>query len=973
MNNFIKGSARSISLFFLCIFLLFSPLQAEKKIDQEYTQKIQEYTTEKFFLTELVDHLPSSETVPTPKDILGHVIGAPDILHYTADINTYMRAVAEASSRVVAFSIGSSDEGKDMITVAVSDENNIQRLERIKQILNLLSDPRTLKEVEAEMLVKEGVPIYWITGAMHSPECGSPEMLMELVYRLAVDESSFYQTIRKNLVILVTPVLEVDGRDRYVDTYRYKKDHQDKRTIPLVYWGNYVAHDNNRDTIGLALKLSENLSKTYLDWHPTIMHDLHESIPYLYTSTGTGPYNAWLDPITINEWHQLAYAEISEMTKRGVPGVWTHGFFDGWAPSYAFYIAMFHNSVGRFYETFGGTGADTLVRNVKAQSQRAWYRPNPPLEVVKWSFRNNINLQQSGLLFAFKHVADNPSRFLKNFYLKSKRSVAKASTEGPAAWVIPSEKGRLLAAADLVNLLRRHGVEIHRADREFTVEKGEFPAESYIIRMDQPYSRCADMLLDTQYYNPEDPRPYDDTGWTLGALHNVNTFRILDQKILEVPMTLLKEDAKVEGGVVKVPSAPCFLINHTAENALMKFRFELKEIKMLAAERSFKADGKRFNAGTFIIPVEGNPPDLVSRLEKVTKDLGVTAYGTKSFPQVKTHPLAVPRIAILHTWIFTQNEGWYRLTFERLGIPYSYISLQDIRDTEDLKSQYDVIIFPPVMFGKAQRLVNGIQSDYPIPWQKSEQYPHLGGPDSRGDIRGGMELKGLLHLRKFIAEGGLFIPITTNAHLPIDYGLVESVAVVKPSKLKTSGAVLQARITDIRSPITYGYGRTLGVYFGGKPVLETGMKAVTGGLDMEMLFGETKGRASGRGGPQDPDVIQGRPYQPPRIKGAGTGIPPEYRDLLNLYMPPDLTKIRVVLRFERKEKLFISGMLDGAEELQNRAAVVDIPLGKGHILLFAINPMWRHETHGAYFLLFNAALNYDNLNAGRPQAAEKGE
>ena len=699
---------------------------------------------------------------------------------------------------------------------------------------------------------------------------------------------------------------------------------------------------------------------------------LDKSIPFLYTSTGTGPYNAWLDPITINEWQELAYVEISEMTKRGVPGVWTHGFFDGWAPSYAFYIAMFHNSTGRFYETFGGTGADTLVRNTGSQSQRAWYRPNPPLENVKWSFRNNINLQQSALLFALRHVAENRQKFLKDFYLRSKRSVAKATTEGPAAWIIPAGQDRPLAAAELVNLLRKHGVEVHQSTKQFTLKKDKYEAGTYIIRMDQPYSRCADMLLDTQYYNPEDPRPYDDTGWTLGALHNIETIRVLDQKVLQVPMTLLKEDVRIKGQILNPEGAKAFLINHNAENALVQLRFRMKQVRMLAAEDAFKVSNRKFNAGTFIIPVKDNPSGLLPLLRKTVSGLGLTAYGIKALPKIKTHELLVPRIAILHTWIFTQNEGWYRLTFEKLGIPYSYISVQDIRDTKDLKSKYDVIIFPPVMFGKVQRLVNGISGDSPIPWKKSDKYPNLGGPDSTDDIRGGMGLEGVLNLQQFIKKGGLFIPITTNASLPIDYGMVESVSVIKPEKLKTVGAVLKARVIDIRSPVVYGYKRNLNVYFSGTPVFETGMKAVMEGMNIEdLLFGKKKGRASGRGGPKDPDVIQGRPYKPPKIKGAGTGIPPEYRDMIKLYMPPDLTSLRVILRFDNKDRLLVSGMLAGGEELQNRAAVIDIPLGKGHILLFAINPMWRYETHGSFSLLFNAVLNYNNLDAGRPKPRAK--
>lgn len=947
-------------------------LRGQQGIDKEYTKKILEYTTEKFFLTELVDHLPASEVVPNPEKILGHVIGIPDILHYTAEIEKYMKAVAESSPRVEAFSIGTTDEGKNMITVVISDEQNIKRLGQIKEATDLLADPRKIGEEEISAILDRGLPVYWLTGALHSSESGSPEMLMELVYRLAVDESEFIRTIRKNVIVMVTPVLEVDGRDRYVDTYMYKKENEDKKTIPLVYWGNYVAHDNNRDTLGLALKMTENILDTYFEWHPAIMHDLHESIPYLYTSTGTGPYNAWLDPITINEWQELAYAEISEMTKQGVPGVWTHGFFDGWSPSYAFYVALYHNSTGRFYETFGGTGADTLVRTVGSQAQRAWYRPNPPLKAVKWSIRNNINLQQSGVLYALKHVADNHRKFLTNFYLKSKRSVAKARTEGPAAWIIPADGKRPLAAAELVNLLRKHGIEIHRADKDFTLEKESYPAGTYIIRMDQPYSRCADMLLDTQYYNPNDPRPYDDTGWTLGKLHNVETFRVVETDVLDKEMSLIKEDVRIPGRLVDGKKAKAFLINHRTENALMRLRFDLEDITILAAERNFKTGEENFNAGTFIIPVDGNPSNLVDRLKQKTEEYGFTAVGVPELPEVPTHKLAVPRIAILHTWVFTQNEGWFRLAFEKLGIPYHYISVQDIRDSEDLKSKYDVIIFPPVIFGKAQRLVNGISGDSPIPWKKMDKYVHLGGPDSRDDIRGGMGLQGVLNLYSFIENGGLFIPITTNASLPIDYGIVESVAVEETDKLKAIGSVLQARVVDNRSPVTYGYERTLGVYFNGGPVFETGIKAATGGLDLAALMdGETQGRPSGRGGLKDPDIIQGRPSEPQTIKGAGAGFPPEFKDMLNLYMPPDLTKLRVLIRFDQKDKLLLSGMLDGGEELQNKAAVIDVPVGRGHVLFFAINPMWRFETHGSFFLLFNAALNYDNLDAGRIDPAEK--
>src|SRR5213079_985977 len=371
------------------------------------------------------------------------------------------------------------------------------------------------------------------------------------------------------------------------------------------------------DGLGMALALTRNQMKTFLEYHPAILHDLHESVPFLYTSTGTGPYNAWLDPIVVDEWQALAYHEIEEMTKRGVPGVWTHGFYDGWAPNYMFYVANGHNSIGRFYETFGNNGADTMDRTVTQQAQRDWFRPNPPQPRVKWSLRNNVNMQESAILLAMNFVANNKDRFMKNFYLKSKRSVAKATNEGPAAWVIPSDQPRVVEAADMVNLLRLMGVEVNTADKEITVKDQKYPAGSYVVRMDQPYSRMADMMLDTQYYNVNDPAPYDDTGWTLGAMRNVKTIRVTDKSVLEVDAKLLTEDAKVTGSVSSTAAPVAYLINHNTDNTLATLRFRLKDVKMGAAEDVFKVGDQQFNTGSFIIKKEGNPQDLRARLESV--------------------------------------------------------------------------------------------------------------------------------------------------------------------------------------------------------------------------------------------------------------------------------------------------------------------------------------------------------------------
>src|SRR5262245_33381366 len=308
------------------LFVAGAVAQAEQTMDARYAEEIRKHTTRPEFLPPLVDHLPESDTVPSPLEFLGYVPGTPGKLTYAKDVHAYLRALADKSENVEVFSLGKSEEGREMLLVAVADAATLRELQHYKEINRRLSDPRTLKPEEAAQLVAQGKPMYWLTGAMHSPETGSPEMLMELAYRLAVEDSPDVRAIRENVITLITPVLEVDGRERMLDLVRWWQEHPKVGLPPLVYWGHYVAHDNNRDAIGMALALTRNVVDAWLDWHPQVLHDLHESIPFLYVSTGTGPYNAWLDPLAVDTWKTMAQNDVTQLTRLGMPGVWSHGF-----------------------------------------------------------------------------------------------------------------------------------------------------------------------------------------------------------------------------------------------------------------------------------------------------------------------------------------------------------------------------------------------------------------------------------------------------------------------------------------------------------------------------------------------------------------------------------------------------------------------------------------------------------------------
>ncbi len=977
------------------------PIRDSKQpVDDAYTAKIKKYTTQPFFTSPLVDYLPASKNVPTPEAVLGDVAGAPGILPYAEDVYKYMRLLEKASPRVKVFSIGKTEEGREMIAVAVSSPENLRNLEENRARLAKLADPRTIRldDEEADRIVAQAVPVYYITGTIHSPETGAPTALMELAYRLAVDESPYIREIRDGLITLITPVVEVDGRDRMVDIYRWHLSHPKDFYPPLIYWGKYVAHDNNRDAMGVTLKLTENVLNTYVHWKAQVLHDLHESVPYLYDNTaGDGPFNAWVDPILTDEWEMIGWRNVSDMTKFGMPGVFTHGVFDTWSPGYLMFIAAMHNGISRLYETFGNGGADTLPRTLDPEEYaRTWYRQNPPLPRVLWSQRDNNNYEQTGLLTSLHYFNENKGLFLKNFYLKAKRSVTKPGAEGPAAYVLPADDPRASSQAALLRVLQKQAVEISRATAAFTVtlpvkksakpkkdakdtkEKDtppapttrEFPAGSYLVRMDQPYSRIADALLDYQYWSPDDPQktPYDDTGWTFGELFGVQVTRVTDPKVLDVAVERVNE-IRAPAGVSG--DGTIYAINNNAEPSLATLRYKLQDASIDAAEEPFESGGKKFTRGSFILRNVSR-----AQLSDAISDLGLQAAPVSAMPSAKTHPVRAARVGFVHTWLSTQAEGWWRIALDNLGIPYDYISTQIVAKTSDLNAKYDVILFPPVgFFSSPTAIINGLPSAWgnPLPWKNTPETPNLVGKnDSTDDMRPGLGWEGVANLQNFVAKGGVLLTATDTSRFALSIGLADGVSVSNAQKMKIVGSVVGTRLVDAASPIAYGYDEKLSAYCDNGPVFS--LSSVSGARGFRRLGGETHTRPTGRGTADDPDFAIGRP---------GAEVPDEPKSEIwenpvltdeqlhnNFRVIPPANRARVIFRYADSKELLISGLVEGGDEIAQHAAVVDVPAGNGHVVLFSINPIYRGETRGTYALVLNTILNFDNLNAGR-KLAEK--
>ena len=443
-----------------------------------------------------------------------------------------------------------------------------------------------------------------------------------------------------------------------------------------------------------------NLLDWYLQWHPPVMHDLHESVPFLYTFSGQAPQNPLLDPIVYGELPWFANFEMAQLTSYGMPGVWTHGFVDMWSPGYLAFMASNHNGLIRFYETFGNGGATTMTRRLKtedntaeqARTSREWYRPSPPYEEVEWSMRNNTNYSQTAALTALQLASSNPEVILGNFYRKSRNAVEDGERSPPHGFVVPGGQRDMTRVATLVDLLRIQGVEVGRADGALTFGDETWPAGSYVIKGGQPYFRLAKILLGNQEFPDDGLRTYDDTGWTMGPMHRTEVVAIEDPAVLDAPVEPI-EEARITGTVAGNDRARFgYAVAHYGSNHLTTLRYRLGDAPVEAAEAGFESGGVEFPPGSFIIEA---PPgsDRSARLREWIAELGLTAAALDQPPDIATHAVDLPRLAIYSTWGNTQEVGWVRHAFDWFEIPFDLIFKERVRDG-DLRTDYDVILIP---------------------------------------------------------------------------------------------------------------------------------------------------------------------------------------------------------------------------------------------------------------------------------------
>jgi hypothetical protein len=905
-------------------------------------EEIATATTEARFLSPWVSYLPASSTVPSPRAFLGRIPGAPGELVDSAKAYAYSRALAAASPRVRVFTIGRSEEGRDIILLAIADEKGIQSLETLKAANASLADPRTIDAATADHLIADSRPFYYFNAGLHSDETGSTESVLELAYRLAVSEQPMIRRIRENTVVLIDPVCNPDGRDKQVQWfYKFLKGKTDRDTLPRgapPYWGKYAFVDINRDAHQLAFETTKALSRMFFEYHPVIVHDLHESVPLLMTWNGTGPYNPNIDPITFSEFLALSFHEVETMTGIGMPGVSTWNFGEGFGHMFTDSVAMNHNAIGRGYETFGNGTAETLTQSLTPDDTSAqWYRVlPPPTGNFLWSARDNVNYNETGALAALDYVAANSRMLLRNFYTKSLHSIRKGLDEPPYAFVIPADQGDPTRVAQLVARLQSQHIEVSRTEVPLTLQEGRFPSGTYVVQLGQPYRNYAVDLLLPQKYPKDGGEPYDDVSWELPAYFHLNVIPIADKSVRTIELPVLTAAPHPRGLVQG--SGPVYLLQDTGQEGLFEARYRLAHYTVDIAERSFVLNGTTYPAGSWIVPAQNG---VAAELRDVAAQLGLQFASVSAAPRVAQHSAKAPRLGLWVPWADTDSIGWVRYSLDQRKIPYVYLRDEDIR-AGNLQKKIDVLLYGHVDLELAEQ-IQGIPKAWgPMPFKKTPQTPSHGTPASSDDITGGIGWQGLAQVQQFIEQGGLMVTLGNGTMLPIEAGIVRGVRrdsggvprstagggaasseASRESVTRTPGVHVRVSFVRPDHPIAYGYSPSTYVFRQNFALYSVPRRWLRMAYCQTCLDGpiDARGVVMQWGDPNDP-----APF-------------------------------------------LVSGQVWGEDNLIGRPAILDMPVGHGHVVAFNFNPLYRDSNRGDQRMVWNAIINWQAILAAPASAA----
>lgn len=848
----------------------------------------------------------AAEVIPAPESVLGFRIGQDRLLADWGQVVSYFRALDAASPRITTLEVGTSTEGRPFLVVIATSEANMARLAEIRRDNLRLADPRGLSEEDADRLVRDGRTIVVSSHGIHSTEVASTLTAMELAYRLAASHDGVLPEILDGTVTLIIPSQNPDGTQKVAEYYRKTVGTPyEGGPIPFLYHP-YAGHDNNRDWYMQSLKETRlAVEHVHEAWRPQILHDLHQMSAYaarIFLPPYVDPHEPNIDTISVATTSALGAHIAARLVGQGKKGVVIHALYDAWSPSRTYITS--HGGVRILSECASARLASPIevpFRELRAglgydPKRVSWNHPDPWPGGV-WRLADIVDYQLAASLALLEHASKHRSDWLRSFLDVNRRGSGRST---PFAFVIPADQKDPWATAGLLAVLRRGGVEIARARRAFGSADRSFPAGAFVVRMAQPASAFAKMLLERQHYpdlrvfpNGPPQQAFDATAHTLPLLMGVDVVEASAPFVADLEDV---SEVRVEEGRVEAGRGRYLAFGHKNGDLLALSRLLGAGIPVRWATQGFIDRGRRFPAGTLMAPHSAR-----RRLLSLAREFGLAVFSVSGKPPSLI--LSRPRVGLYQSWVPSPDEGWTRFVFEHhAGIPYRTLHDEDVR-RGDLVARFDAIVLPG---GKPEEMRKG--------------HPLGSVPE---EYAGGLGREGGAALKAFAERGGTIVALNSAGDFLItELGLpVINVVGPEPSRppgtheaaskeFYCPGSLLRTRLQG-DDPLGHGLEKETSIWFENSPVFE---------------------------------VQSGN----------------------------------VVLRYPEENPL-LSGWLVGEGRLHGRAALVELPCGKGRAILFGFRPQYRAQSWATYIPLLNAlytsAARPDGARArraGRPSSTQRG-
>ncbi len=760
----------------------------------------------------------------SPSAFFGFKPGTSKNLCTWPDIKNYLQLLDKESKRVVYEDIGSTTLGDREIMAIVSSEDNIANLDYYKQVQSKLADPRGLSEKDLRALKSEAKAVMLVGASIHSTEIGGLHAVLNAIYTYASTEDKDLEKILDNVILLFVPSLNPDGHVMTVNWYKQTLGTKYEGSNPPYLYHYYVGHDDNRDWFMFNLSESRNVGEVlYTEWFPEVVYDIHQmgsNGARLFVPPFFDPPNPEIPPIIFREITTLGGVATTDLSAKGMTGVVTDAVYDTWWHGGMRSGPYYHNMVGLLTETASAkiatsldipfeklTGKTRGLENAQTFTQTF----TEPWKGGLWTFEDVVAYPESVIYSYAKTLSKLKEDFVSNFVKMGQDAIRKGLTESPSAFILPADPSDPATLNWMLEILNFQGTEIHRATAPFVADGKPYPEGTYVILAAQQYRPNVMALLDKQVYpnrlqytgGPAEA-PYDVAGWTLPMEMGVECIKV--DKPFDANLELVKVFKPVPGAIVKGSAGYGYAFRPEANNSATV------RSKLLAAGFKLKwlmdpevIGGIEFPAGTTIVLSQDG---LTAKLADIASKYSTTFYPMPYTPTSRMTTLSNPRVGIYENWGGNADAGWTRMVFDKFEIPYTFMRDADIKEGK-LIDKYDAIVLPDT---STDSLKKGLAAG---------TYPD--------EYTGGVGDEGLANLKEFVNAGGTIIlcdSIFDFATTILDAPVKNVLSGVDSSKFYCPGSVLDAKIVDKTSPVTFGMDEKFGAYFVQSPTFDvTGSNA----------------------------------------------------------------------------------------------------------------------------------------------------